>query len=137
MSSIRDIDNAGEAQAEAENPQADAPRTRPNFPSDEKRRHAAILFKHGIGYCLAAQILGVNQNTVRDWSRNWLKGRFREELSPRLFPFSEDTRRLCIELRRAGASWNAISKETEVPASTIRRWLRKTNEATAEGEEAD
>lgn len=41
-------------------------RKHPDFPSDDKRRAAAELFAHGIGYVKAAWILGLSENTVRD-----------------------------------------------------------------------
>lgn len=38
-------------------------------PSEEKRRQAVDLFRHGIGYTKASRILDLSVNTVREWHR--------------------------------------------------------------------
>ena len=43
-----------------------ADRVRPPYASDEKRRQAAELFEHGIGYQRASRILDLPANTLRD-----------------------------------------------------------------------
>ena len=48
-----------------------ADRVRPPYASDEKRRQAAELFEHGIGYQRASRILDLPANTLRDWARAW------------------------------------------------------------------
>ena len=52
-------------------------RERPNFPSDKKRRDALVLFNCGLGYSKVADILELNPNTVRDWAKSFLAGKFK------------------------------------------------------------
>lgn len=52
-------------------------RERPNFVSDKKRRDALVLFEHGLGYSKVAEILEINVNTVRDWAKLYLAGKFK------------------------------------------------------------
>ena len=59
-----------------------ADRVRPPYASDEKRRQAAELFEHGIGYQRASRILDLPANTLRDWARAWRAGKFRTTISP-------------------------------------------------------
>lgn len=53
-------------------------RFRPDFPSDQKRTFAALLFSKGMGYRTVARVLGLSIYTVRDWSKN-----IRRELFPK------------------------------------------------------
>ena len=60
-------------------------RERPDFPSDKKRRDALVLFNCGLGYSKVADILELNPNTVRDWAKSFLAGKFKTELSKTQF----------------------------------------------------
>ena len=68
-----------------------------------KRRHAAELFAHGLGYQKTAEILGLSPYTVRDWARAYKAGRF--------------------TLRAQGLSWRAIAEQTGVKMATCRKWV--------------
>lgn len=65
-------------------------RVRPNFASDDKRRHAAELFAHGFGCHKAAEILGLPVYTVRDWAKAYRIGRFGLALSRNQMRHSEE-----------------------------------------------
>lgn len=100
-----------------------ADRIRPPYASDEKRRQAAELFEHGIGYQRASRILDLPANTLRDWAAAWRAGRFRTSISPHLYRYPEEVRRKAVNMRLAGCSWSEIEEETGVGASTCKRWL--------------
>ena len=70
-----------------------ADRVRSPYASDEKRRQAAELFEHGIGYQRASRILDLPANTLRDWARAWRAGKFRTTISPHLYRYSDAVKR--------------------------------------------
>ena len=80
-------------------------RERPDFPSDKKRRDALVLFNCGLGYSKVADILELNPNTVRDWAKSFLAGKFKTELSKTQFRYSEDFKLRCVTMRQSGMSW--------------------------------
>lgn len=86
-------------------------RERPDFPSDKKRRDALVLFNCGLGYSKVADILELNPNTVRDWAKSFLAGKFKTELSKTQFRYSEDFKLRCVTMRQSGMSWSAIERE--------------------------
>lgn len=88
-------------------------RERPDFPSDKKRRDALVLFNCGLGYSKVADILELNPNTVRDWAKSFLAGKFKTELSKTQFRYSEDFKLRCVTMREMG-----------VAQATVRRWVR-------------
>ena len=47
--------------------------------SEDLRRRAAQHFSEGLGTTATAKMLGLSFNTVRDWHRAYLAGRFRIE----------------------------------------------------------
>ena len=100
-------------------------RVRPNFASDDKRRHAAELFAHGFGYHKAAEILGLPVYTVRDWAKAYRTGRFGLALSRNQMRHSEEDHEKVIEMRAQGISWRAIQARTGISASTCRKWVMK------------
>ena len=102
-------------------------RKRPDFPSDDKRRAAAELFAHGIGYVKAAWILGLSENTVRDWARAYREGRFTSVLSQSQFRYDEATRQRVQELRAGGMSWRELSRVTGVSVASCRKWVEAAN----------
>lgn len=99
-------------------------RERPDFPSDKKRRDALVLFNCGLGYSKVADILELNPNTVRDWAKSFLAGKFKTELSKAQFRYSEDFKLRCVTMRLSGMSWSAIEREMGVAQATVRRWVR-------------
>ena len=57
-------------------------RHKPDFyASENKRRWAVDLFKHGYGYTKVASILELSPYTVRDWNREYRAGRFRVQIA--------------------------------------------------------
>lgn len=99
-------------------------RERPDFPSDKKRRDALVLFNCGLGYSKVADILELNPNTVRDWAKSFLAGKFKTELSKTQFRYSEDSKLRCVTMRLSGMSWSAIERDMGVAQATVRRWVR-------------
>lgn len=79
-----------------------ADRVRPPYASDEKRRQAAELFAHGIGYQRASRILDLPANTLRDWARAWRAGKFRTTISPHLYRYSDAVKRKAVRMRQKG-----------------------------------
>ena len=98
-------------------------RERPDFPSDKKRRDALVLFNCGLGYSKVADILELNPNTVRDWAKSFLAGKFKTELSKTQFRYSEDFKLRCVTMRLSGMSCPPLS-EMGVAQATVRRWVR-------------
>lgn len=91
--------------------------------SEEKRAQAIELFRHGIGYTKASRILNVSVNTVRDWSREFKKGRFKVKISSNQYRYPDEIRRNVIRLRLSGMSWNEVNKQTGISITTARKWV--------------
>jgi len=102
-----------------------ADRVRPPYASDEKRRQAAELFEHGIGYQRASRILDLPANTLRDWARARRAGKFRTTISPHLYRYSDAVKRKAVRMRQKGHTWHEIAEATGVGASTCKRWMEK------------
>ena len=102
-----------------------ADRVRPPYASDEKRRQAAELFEHGIGYQRASRLLDLPANTLRDWARAWRAGKFRTTISPHLYRYSDAVKRKAVRMRQKGHTWHEIAEATGVGASTCKRWMEK------------
>lgn len=107
-----------------ENERIEAVRFRPDFPSDEKRALAAQLFKEGIGYKTVAKTLNLSIYTVRDWRDNYERGKFTEQLSPKLYRYDDDFKAKVIALRKKGLSWEELRKRTGISSATCRRWIK-------------
>ena len=56
----------------------------------------------------------LNPNTVRDWAKSFLAGKFKTELSKTQFRYSEDFKLRCVTMRQSGMSWSAIEREMGV-----------------------
>lgn len=114
-----------------------SPRKRPPFASDEKRRQALELFEHGIGYTRASRILDLSVNTLRDWNREYRKGKFHTERSPSQYRYSDDVKKYVIRMRLTGSTWSEITEKSGISASTCRKWVldytekRKARKRTA------
>lgn len=101
-------------------------RHKPDFyASENKRRWAVDLFKHGYGYTKVASILELSENTVRDWQREYRKGRFRVQIADNQLRYSDELREKVLKMRAEGVSWRKISELTRVPVSTVRKWCVK------------
>ena len=92
-------------------------------PSEEKRRQAVDLFRHGIGYTKASRILDLSVNTVREWHREFKKGTFRVKVSTNQYRYPKDVRENVIRMRLSGISWAELTKRTGISASTARKWV--------------
>lgn len=93
------------------------------YPSLQKRRDALELFELGLGYTRVAQILDLNAETVRDWSRRWQAGTFSEELPKNQYRYPQELKERCIRMRMEGTPWSRISRETGVSVTTVRKWM--------------
>ena len=96
---------------------------RPNFVSDKKRRDALVLFEHGLGYSKAAEILELNVNTVREWARLYLAGKFKEQIPQKQYRYKQEFKDQCVRMRLEGASWDQLSRMMNVSPTTVRRWI--------------
>lgn len=88
------------------------------------RAKAIALFRDGLGYKAAAKILGLSPYTVREWYREWHKGRFTEEIPERLKVFDEKTREEAIRIRRSCSTWREFTEKTGICATSCLRWMR-------------
>lgn len=111
-------------------------RERPNFVSDKKRRDALVLFEHGLGYSKVAEILEINVNTVRDWAKLYLAGKFKEQIPQKQFRYKQEFKDQCIRMRLDGASWDQISRTMNVSPTTVRRWIEETQKSTSSSSNA-
>lgn len=89
----------------------------------EIRAIAKRLFEQGFGYQRTAQLLNLNVNTVRDWSREFKKGRFKVEVSPNQFRYPRETQVKVVDMRFSGYSWKEIERRTGISISTCRKWF--------------
>ena len=95
---------------------AEAPaRIRPGYPSDDKRRKAALRFGSGLGCITTASVLDLNPDNVRERVKLYRSGKFKPEPPRHLYRFNE------------------IHKANGVSPSTIRRRLKAADETAAEG----
>lgn len=95
------------------------------YASEKKRRWARDLFEHSYGYTKVASILELSENTVRDWQREYRKGRFRVQIADNQLRYSDELREKVLKMRAEGVSWRKISELTCVPVSTVRKWCAK------------
>lgn len=93
-----------------------ADRVRPPYASDEKRRQAAELFEHGIGYQRASRILDLPANTLRDWARAWRAGKFRRTSIDIRMPSSEKPC-ACAKKGTPGMRLRKLRGSVRAPAS--------------------
>lgn len=72
------------------------------YASEKKRRWARDLFEHGYGYTKVASILELSENTVRDWQREYRKGRFRVQIADNQLRYSDELREKVLKMRAEG-----------------------------------
>ena len=82
-----------------------------------------MLFAHNIGYRRVADMLGLSVFTVRDWARQWRKGKFNVEASRKLYEYTEEFKREVVDLRLSGMTWKELERETGISSATCRRWI--------------
>lgn len=115
-SGVREIPSDAPAQPAA------AVRLRPDFASDDARKQAALCFAGGWGYVRTAKLLGLSVNTVRDWSREYKKGKFNLKMS--VCVYDDAFKKEVAAMRLAGRSWREIKEATGISPSTVMRWLK-------------
>ncbi len=107
-------------------------RFRPDFPSDQKRTFAALLFSKGMGYRTVARVLGLSIYTVRDWSKKYSQGTFSEKLTEKQYRYDDAFKAKVIALRQSGMSWTELKKRTGISAATCKKWMLRS-EAPSSG----
>lgn len=111
-------------------------RERPNFVSDKKRRDALVLFEHGLGYSKVAEILEINVNTVHDWAKLYLAGKFKEQIPQKQFRYKQEF--------KASASACALTAQVgirsaghmNVSPTTVCRWIEEAQKSTSSSSNA-
>ena len=93
--------------------------------SDRKRKQALMLFEKGFGYRSVANLLGLSEYTVRDWSRKYKKGEFVPKLNRRCYRYPETVKKLVVDLRKEGRTWKQIGEQTGVNCTTARAWVEQ------------
>ncbi len=84
-----------------------------------------MLFERGFGYRSVANLLGLSEYTVRDWSRQYKKGEFVPKLSRRYYRYPESVKKLVVDLRKEGRTWKQIGEQTGVNCTTARAWVEQ------------
>lgn len=110
------------------------PRAEDRFPKVDmdrvrQRRTAHDLFKQGLSYKTVAELLGVSVWTVRDWHREWKKGRF--NVVPTVRPYRRDFRLRVLKDVTHPKEILAVSRRWDVPYATLQKWYvqeQKTRE---------
>lgn len=93
--------------------------------SDRKRKQALMLFEKGFGYRSVANLLGISEYTIRDWSRKYKKGEFVPKLSRRCYRYPDTVKKLVVDLRKEGRTWKQIGEQTGVKSTTARAWVEQ------------
>ena len=101
-----------------------------NRPEVEVREKAFELFKLGYGYKRASQELNVNVHTMRDWFRMFRRGH-----PENIFTIRTTTaydlalrERIVAKRHREGTPYAKLSEDCGIPASTIRKWVKRAEE---------
>ena len=115
---------------QSEHDQIESMRFRPDFPSDQKRTFAALLFAKGMGYRTVAKVLGLSIYTVRDWSKKYAQGNFSEKLTEKQYRYDEAFKAKVIALRREGLSWSELKKRTGISPATCKKWMLRSESPT-------
>lgn len=105
-------------------------RFRPDFPSDQKRTFAALLFSKGMGYRTVAKVLGLSIYTVRDWSRLYAQGQFSEKLTEKQYRYDEAFKAKVVALRESGVSWTELRRRTGISPATCKKWMLRVSAAS-------
>ncbi len=105
-------------------------RFRPDFPSDQKRTLAALLFSKGMGYRTVAKVLGLSIYTVRDWSRLYAQGQFSEKLTEKQYRYDEAFKAKVVALRESGVSWTELRRRTGISPATCKKWMLRASAAS-------
>lgn len=97
----------------------------------ELRAKAIELFRQNVGYCRVARRLGVPSGTVRDWKRQFDKGRFEEEVPRSLVPYDDAVKRKAVSMRLKGATWRRIKDATGASPASVLRWMNALDDLKA------
>lgn len=104
------------------------------YHTDHDREAAAFLFGYGIGYRRVSWILNLPESTVREWLRQYKKGKFKGTLKPHAFPYDPALREKVIEMRNSGMKWHDITEETGVSLSSCLKWMTEYKKKAAESQ---
>lgn len=101
-----------------------------NRPEIEVREKAFELFKLGYGYKRASQELNVNVHTMRDWFRMFRRGHPENVFTIRTTVAYDLAlrERIVAKRNREGTPYAKLSEEFGIPASTIRKWVKRAEE---------
>ena len=101
-----------------------------NRPEIEVREKAFELFKLGYGYKRASQELNVNVHTMRDWFRMFRRGHPENVFTIRTtVAYDLALRERNVAKRNhEGTPYSKLSEEFGIPASTIRKWVKRAEE---------
>ena len=83
-----------------------------------------MLFEKGFGYRSVANLLGLSEYTIRDWSRKYKKGEFVPKLSRRCYRYPDTVKKLVEIFARKAERGSRLENR---PASKARRPERGLN----------
>ena len=94
------------------------------------RQTALALFQKGYGYKRASQELNVNVHTMRDWFRMFRRGHPENVFTIRTTVAYDLAlrERIVAKRNREGTPYAKLSEEFGIPASTIRKWVKRAEE---------
>ncbi len=111
-------------------------RVRPNnVHSDAVRAMALAYFRQGLGYKRVAKLLGISVFVVRDWGRIYRRGKFKVQVSDRVFQYDDSVRARVIELWRKCMNYHEVARRTGICVSTCRSWVLKAYLSDRAGDE--
>lgn len=95
--------------------------------SAELRDRAHHLYQAGLGYKKSARLLNVDVHTVRDWFRSFRQGQTKYKKGGYWKkPYDEAFKQEIVErYRKREKPLVDLSRETGIPAVTIRRWSKE------------
>lgn len=123
---MTEVDEATLDKKTLERDRIESVRLRPDFPSDQKRVFAALLFAKGMGYRTVAKVLGLSIYTVRDWSQKYARGTFSEKLTEKQYRYDDAFKAKVVALRREGLSWSELRRRTGISPATCKKWMLRS-----------
>lgn len=104
------------------------PRAEDRFPKVDRanvypRIVARELFEMGLSYKAVSKELGLSVWTVRDWHRDWKKGRF--NVVPTVRPYLAEFRERVLREVNDPKRILAVAKHWDVPYITLKKWYEK------------
>ena len=111
------------------------PRAEDRFPKVDmdrvrQRRTARDLFEQGLSYKTVAELLGLSEGTVRDWHREWKRGRF--NVVPTVRPYLAEFRERVLRDVNDPKRILSVSRRWDVPYATVKKWYERKLEEEKE-----